>query len=79
MQTIRLRSKWGNLISVRDHQIKKIGEKKMSDKEKLQKIKLFCEELLNEHSLQSDSVLEEKFFDWTDFDKIIKIIDGEKK
>lgn len=38
--------------------IKKIGEKKMSDKEKLQKIKLFCEELLNEHSLQSDSVLE---------------------
>ena len=51
----------------------------MNDKEKLQKIKLFCEELLNEHSLQSDSVLEEKFFDWTDFDKIIKIIDGEKK
>ncbi len=27
MQTIRLRSKWGNLISVRDHQIKKSLDK----------------------------------------------------
>ena len=58
----------------------------MTDKEKLKKIKSFCRELIDEHSLlyDDDDVCGKcgngnEFFSWTDFDKIIKIIDGEKK
>ena len=43
--------------------------------EKLQKIKSFCQNLINEY----DSAPDDEFFSWTDFDKIINIINGEKK
>ena len=63
----------------------------MTDKEKLKKIKSFCRELIDEHSssyddddYDGDDVCGKcgngnEFFSWTDFDKIINIIDGEKK
>ena len=54
----------------------------MTDKEKLQKIKSFCQNLIDEYDSAPDWVELERadeFFSWTDFDKIIKIIDGEKK
>ena len=51
--------------------------------EKLKKIKSFCQNLIDEYDSLPDLVLEsgraDEFFSWTDFDKIIKIIDGEKK
>ena len=51
----------------------------MNDKEKLQKIKSFCQEKLDEHSsLFDEDDVDKDFFSWTDFDKIINIIDGEK-
>ena len=58
----------------------------MNDKEKLQKIKSFCQEKLDEHSSLFDEVVsnvddddvDKDFFSWTDFDKIINIIDGVK-
>ena len=56
----------------------------MNDKEKLQKIKSFCQEKLDEHSslfdkfVDYDDDVDKDFFSWTDFDKIINIIDGEK-
>ena len=55
----------------------------MNDKEKLQKIKSFCQNLIDEYDSVPNWALEseraDEFFSWTDFDKIIKIIDGEKK
>ena len=51
----------------------------MNDKEKLQKIKSFCQEKLDEHSsLFDEDDVDKDFFSWIDFDKIINIIDGEK-
>ncbi len=59
----------------------------MTDKEKLQKIKSFCREKIDEHSSLFDEVVsnvdddddvDKDFFSWTDFDKIINIIDGVK-
>ena len=46
--------------------------------EKLQKIKLFCKKLIDQHSLLYCCNGNE-FFSWTHFDKIINIINGEKK
>ena len=55
----------------------------MKDKEKLQKIKSFCQNLIDEYDSVPNWALEleraDEFFSWTDFDKIINIIDGEKK
>ena len=57
----------------------------MTDKEKLQKIKSFCREKIDEHSSLFDEVVsnvdddddvDKDFFSWTDFDKIINIIEG---
>ena len=57
----------------------------MNDKEKLQKIKSFCQEKIDEHSSlfgdyadydDDDDDVDKDFFSWTDFDKIINIIEG---
>ena len=53
----------------------------MTDKEKLQKIKSFCQEKIDGHSslfndYDDDDDVDKDFFSWTDFDKIINIIEG---
>ena len=58
----------------------------MNDKEKLKKIKIFCQKILDDYSSsfdQNSSIYDDDdtnndFFCWTDFNKIINIIDGEK-
>ena len=59
-------------------------KEKMTDKEKLEKIKSFCQEKLDEHNslvnpmdlyLDNDDY-DDGFFSWTDFNKIINIIEG---
>ena len=53
----------------------------MTDKEKLIKIKSFCQNLIDEYDSLPDLALEleraDEFFSWVDFYKIINIIDGE--
>ena len=64
--------------------IVELANDKKVDKEKLQKIKSFCQGILDEHNSlpmddYDDEDFDKDFFSWTQFDKIINIIDGEKK